>query len=500
VKEEVMKNVMAVIVSVCLLTIGCAKLDEKFTLNPDGSGSYSVQLELIPQTISTIKSMEKASPETLEIAGLPGPIPMTEADIRALADENVAVKDAKVEDLPDGGKKITASFEFKDITKFAASKPGHFLRFELKKSKEGEAKFAASPFGPSFQDMDSPEVATQMKDEKKRATVVSSLKLQMRGFIYRLEATLPGKILSSNAKSSKDNNASWTLDVDTMTDKDLPMLSPKAVLAATDLKFTLPVRSFKTFDEIVSFGREKAPAHPADQRFGVALNQLSISRTVDYQNDKPSSASQHMSLQLKAWFPEEFVALAYTGPAVEEAVTDTGESIASEPGRVHRPFEMPIHSWRGEAKGVFDFSLSLSPAKQPFKSIKLLKGSVELKYAASVKTVEVPNARQWAGKQIGVPGLEKLDIEFKSFDAESVTIRYGKETEPVIKSAIFKNAEGEELDSMDRSTNNDITTYRVSLPEDGSITFEISQDVQRVTIPFELKDVLLEPEPEKLPF
>jgi len=497
-----MKKLLSAIVSACLITVGCAKLDEKFTLNADGSGSYWVQLELIPQAISTIKSMEKASPEMMEMSGLPGPIPMTEADVRALADDSVVVKDAKVEDLPDGSKKITASFEFKDIAKFAASKPGHFFSFGLKKSKEGEAQFRAAPFGrPASPDLDDPEVAAQMEDEKTKATAVSSLKLQMRGLIYRLEATLPGKILSSNAKSSKGNTASWTLDVDTMSEKDLPMLSPKVVFAATDLKFTLPIRSYKTLDEIAFGGREKAPAHPADQRFGASFERLSISKTITYRDGKPAEVSQDVSASLRAWFPEEFIGLGQSEPILEEAITDRGEDIRPQENRFRRRSEFSSFDSFGRAKAdFFDFYLSFTPAKQPFKFIKLLKGTIDLKYAGSVKTVEVPNARQWVGKRIDVPGLETLDVTFKSFDSKSVVLSYSRETDAAIKSIAFNDGEGKELRSMGIFRRNDATTYNVALPEDGSITIEIPQDVQKVTIPFEFKDVLLEPEPEKLPF
>jgi len=503
-----MKKLLPAIVSVCFLAVGCAKLDEKFTLNADGSGSLSIQVELIPQAASLVKSMVGAGAEMAMYIGLP-PVPATEAQIRALGSADVVVKDARVEDLPGGGKRITAAVEFKDITKFARSKFAKFFAFMLDESEqEGKLEFRSSPLGiANLAESFSEEGFFDAGPEETKAAM-AAIRLFMRGFTYRLEVNFPGKIVSASTKTTDGNKAVWSFEVDNLENKDLLSLMPTAVLEGGDLQFELPIDTMMSamddFEEdFMAEGKEqgeKIPPQPAGPGFAAELSQLSFNKQVELKGGKPSKVFQMISAALRVSYPDNIVPVSYSNLTVEEAVSDTGENVASERDNAPRDYDSPIYQYGEEDKGSFIAHVGFGKPAQSIRAITSMRGTIEFKYAATIKTVTVQDAGKWVGKKIDLPELAGLEITLVDMTETSVTLSASKAALPLLKSVKFKDAAGNELEAEQRGYGGANRSYSVELPKDGTILLEIGQDVKNVLIPFEQKNISLEPEPEKLPF
>ena len=490
-----MKTFVSAIASLCVLTLGCAKLDQKFTLNPDGSGSIWVQLELLPQAVDFVK----VAPHSMKT--YPPNIPWTEDAIRALADaDNIQVKEARVEILPDGSQRLTAAVNFKDVVKLAKSKAASLFAFELTETAKGEVQFFAPPFG-KIATVDYVESMIGNRHPEKIQYLVASQKLENRGVSYSLEASLPGTIVSSNANLPAAKTLSWSVNVDKLQEKDLPNVVPRAVFKSADLKFALPVRTFSYEDGYHDRSNaDNIPAHPADENFGVVLDSIHLAKTVQFRNGKPFSIRQRVSGTLLVWYPQDIIPVSYENLNIEQATTDAGENILPEDFIRRSESATTIYNWQIRKNDGFNVHFSLVEAKLPFKSLTVFKGSLVLKYTSGSKTVTVPDARQWAGKKIDIPDIAGYKVKLERAADKSVTLVFATETKTMLKSVVFKDGAGAVLDSSEAPSYKEYVTYEVQLPQNGAIVFEFSQEVKKVTIPFELKNVPLEPEPEKLPF
>jgi hypothetical protein len=390
---------------------------------------------------------------------------------------------------------------------FAKTKFARFFAFTLGESKqEGKLEFRSSPLGlANLASVFGEEDIADAEPQEKKA-VMAAVRLFMRGFTYHLEVNLPGRILSADTKVTDGNKAVWSFEVDKLEDKDLLNLEPTAVLEAGNLQFEIPVymAAADDFDEEAALeGEERAakiPAVPAGPGFSAELAQLSISKQVDLKGGKPSKVFQMINAGFRVSYPESILPISYANPTVVEAVSDTGENIASEGHETLQDYDYPVFSYGGEEKGSFTVHVSFGNPARSVRAVTSIRGTVEFKYAGTTKTVTVQDAGKWVGKKIDLPEFAGLEITLDDLSDTTVTLSTSKAALPLIKSVKFKDAKGNELKAEQRGYSVSSHSYMVEFPKDGTIVLEIGQDVKNVLIPFEQKNISLESEPEKLPF
>jgi hypothetical protein len=486
-----------------LFAIGCAKLDEKFVLNPDGSGSLSVHLELNPKTVTALTFMSGGDWQMLPMALMPATIPMTEDSIRALGNADVIIKHIQVTDLTNGGKRLNVLAEFTSISKFVRSKAARYFPFRIDQTEQKNSiRFHSAVFSREFDEYRMSEVSPISAK-----SIAGAIRLQMQGFVFHFTVQLPGKILSSNTRTYEGNTAVWSFEADKLDEQSLPNLAPLAVFDSADVKFTVPVGSFYGGYEAIpefetGFRQEisRIPPQLAGEGFGAFFTRFNFQKSIDLSPGSPLKVSGNFAADLRVFYPEGLFPISYCNFSLSQVLTDAGEDLASRGSSSERERSLG-QPWRdGVEQTSFVIYVDLETPKRPVKSITLAKGSLELMYATSARTVIVDNPLQWVGKRIDVPELATFNITLKEVAENFVKMRFSEDTYTLLKSITFRDAQGIKLEPREGWHYAAPDTYLVSLPEDGSIVFEMAQEFKNVLITVELKDILLDPESQKLPF
>ncbi len=249
---------------------------------------------------------------------------------------------------------------------------------------------------------------------------------------------------------------------------------------------------------------ETAPA--AEQEiFKVFPGSINLTRGVDYDEEgKVKKSYRTLRLQLSVRYRKDVFPLAYSHVEIREAITDNKEDLSVDkpshfPAR-ERPLRLLIYDFPGrEKKYKFSISPKLKEPQKECNKLKLVDGSVNVKYAAKLKKVEVKPIRKWVGKKIEIAGLGNMEIHLDELTKKSVTIRYTVSTyeklEDVLREVKFFDSDGKNIENMGhsgRGNGNHMTMeYDSSVPEDGAIIFYFYDDVRQCRVPFKIENLTL---------
>lgn len=196
----------------CALLTACVHVEQKITLNPDGSGDFDVRYGMSKEDIV---NMEQMSRQAMQVEGLTNgadsasPFDFNEEDIRSDFKEyeqhGVTLKSVRISDSDDW-KYVDLGIHFNTLegltkTEFVAERT-----ISLTKRPDGNYEFVQSA---PVQGINPADMAGL--DE---ASIKSLMAEMMKGFRARMQVVTPGKIVETSAESHDERTATWDFDLD----------------------------------------------------------------------------------------------------------------------------------------------------------------------------------------------------------------------------------------------------------------------------------------------
>jgi len=207
---------------VAALMSGCVKMEEEFTIKPDGSGTVSLKYSIAEQSISQIHAMRVL---TVELAAAQAPstnkpevVPdgfdrylfdPVDNDLRALlrsyASYGVTAEKVEVR-THDARREVEIKADFKDLAQL--SKTGLFKQYGFKLSRLQNGQYQLFRAAVT----NDPEALAVFSDPESLRQVTPLLS----GFNVSLNVRVPGKIIKSSApeRGVTPYSATWVFDFD----------------------------------------------------------------------------------------------------------------------------------------------------------------------------------------------------------------------------------------------------------------------------------------------
>jgi len=236
-----------------------------------------------------------------------------------------------------------------------------------------------------------------------------------------------------------------------------------------------------------------------DASFKVLPANVTFSKHLGFTEDgKPGQPQSNLSITVAVRYREGVSPISYSGLAVDEATTDSGENLAPQ-RRVPMPgFEHPIRMpFLGIAKPAqrFDIHLPLQCYQKPCSKITKLTGRLTVKYADGIREVKVKPVGEWLGKRIVAPGLGKREVYLDELTDHSFKIRMKTDVQKQLKEVKVLDASDKEQRSSGYSGNGGLEyytyEYRAAVPKDGSVVFRFYDNVRNTEVPFAITDLPL---------
>ncbi len=196
----------------CALLTACVHVEQKLTLNPDGSGSFDVRYGMSNEDIANMEAMSK---QAMQVEGLTNetdnasPFDFNEEDIRSDFKEyeqhGVTLNSVRISDSNDW-KYVDLGIHFKSLEGLAKTEFIAERTIALTRRPDGNYEFVQSA---PVQGMNPADMAGL--DE---ASIKSLMAEMMKGFHARMQVVTPGKIVETSAESHDERTATWDFDLD----------------------------------------------------------------------------------------------------------------------------------------------------------------------------------------------------------------------------------------------------------------------------------------------
>jgi hypothetical protein len=204
---------------VAALMSGCVKMEEEFTIKPDGSGSISLKYSIAEQSISQIHAMRMLTTELASVQ--PGTATVAPAgfdrylfdpvdgDLRALLRtyEPYGVTVEKVEvRTRNARREVEIKAKFKDLAQLSKTEIFRQYGFRLSRNQNMQYELFRAAV------TNDPEAAAVFSDPDSVRQVTPLLS----GFSVSLNVRVPGKIIRSSApqRTVTPYSATWVFDFD----------------------------------------------------------------------------------------------------------------------------------------------------------------------------------------------------------------------------------------------------------------------------------------------
>jgi len=211
-----MAAVLAIAVS------GCIKVEQKLTLEKDGSGTLHIRYGMSEQAIAQIEAMEQMSQAMGEQDGLgmdddtPFNFDFDERqvqeDFAAQNLDGLDLRSVKSETL-DGWRYMDLEISFKSLS--ALSKTDYFEDNELRLTKDAEGQYVLTQYSGDEDIVPDGDPAEQQQMMQQMAAMFAGMRLANHIIV-------PTDIIETNATELDGNQASWVFDVE-----DDPMVLTK---------------------------------------------------------------------------------------------------------------------------------------------------------------------------------------------------------------------------------------------------------------------------------
>jgi hypothetical protein len=226
---------------------GCLELEERITINRDGSGYYEQRLTLSKEFSSIIQRKSQNARQSFKF-------PVNEQQLRnQFLGEGIKITKASF-GMEDGQWVSNFRIEFKDAAKFFQL-PHVAKRFIFYK-EDGNLIFMSLLNPPNGRPPENPgssdgtqKATFQFSQETQglmKEEFLKSMGKLLKGFKVSFKITLPNKIISTNAMRSSGRSATWIIDERAIRQKERLFSDEEffwALCSVDGLKFTPPDES-----------------------------------------------------------------------------------------------------------------------------------------------------------------------------------------------------------------------------------------------------------------
>lgn len=235
---------------------------------------------------------------------------------------------------------------------------------------------------------------------------------------------------------------------------------------------------------------------------------VSLSRSLQFdERGNPQNEHENLSVQIRCIYPPELNPLSYE-LSDTQAVTAAGRKL----NVAQRSSRSTIHHHRNhQGPASFTINCSMQGPIGDVRKIAHLTGKLELELGnGPLRRGVLGPYKDLRGKRITIAEMPDLEIGVTAEDDnQRVRVDYNGDAWRMLKEAKFYTAAGTELESRGwgggSSGNKFHRSYRVALPEDGSIVLFFWDSRRSVTVPFRITDIpmpgaLVDPEQPALVF
>lgn len=179
--------------------LGCVRVEQTITLNPDGSGVLAVQYGMSLETVADLEARMKAESENGEAP--PSLLSFDESqvreDFRELEPQGIALQDIRTWES-DGFKYMRLGVRFSSLAALSKTEFLSDRNFILRRTPENNYEFRqTSPPGDPAQ-----------------AEAQGMMSGMLAGFRAELAVEVPGPIVEANADAREERRAVWVFDLE----------------------------------------------------------------------------------------------------------------------------------------------------------------------------------------------------------------------------------------------------------------------------------------------
>ena len=205
-----------------------------------------------------------------------------------------------------------------------------------------------------------------------------------------------------------------------------------------------------------------------------------------------------LRVSLRVAWPKDMNLVGVTDIRITEAVLDSGETVVPRAQNKDRMNSNFSSNSNGENRYGY-VQLPLAAPSGPFSAIKKVAGVISLSVAGTPKEAELKPLSAFLGKSLALEGLNGEEITVERDKTRGMTISMPLDLQKRLAKVTFTTAAGTpiETNGWGSSSNNDEykQTYRVQVPDDGSMTISFYGDLTTIESPLTLSDLPLAAKP-----
>ena len=223
-------------------------------------------------------------------------------------------------------------------------------------------------------------------------------------------------------------------------------------------------------------------AEPKIEIFPKTITQTNTTQFDEQGRYRKSSSELRLTVQIKP--PAGTQLVASRGVQLSAALSDSGETLVLN-NHISNNGEETFHEWQRE-RNDYDVGLHLANPTKPLGEITSISGVLTLAAATGTsKQAKLTPVKDWLGKPVEIEALhEEITLERK----DDLLISGSRTFFDRIQKINFYDASGLEISSSgwgESSQNDDFErSYRVTLPDDGTITIVILPEISEIAVPF----------------
>ncbi|MEM1447168.1 MAG: hypothetical protein AAGF84_14000 [Planctomycetota bacterium] len=460
----------------CLTLAGCYEDEAEVTVNADGSGTFTQTIRISEQMVVAMTAEDNGSGFSGE-----APFDVTREELEAKLGAAGTITAFDLEDLDDGGKRVTVRGSFDDVNAFFQSDyADDSLKLGLEAAADGQAQLTwvaqddQNTNGPSLDQM---------------YGMAKGLKIVRRVSLPSAPVADQGEVVG--------NRVEWAMD---LTNRDTLAATKAMVAQADDGVLTAQFDPGEIVIEAVAqmgpVGMAQpdavADAAPVDASgMEVKINTVGWTRYAVLSEDAYPQDNV-LSLELELTWPEDSRPLAVYGGELQSLTDDRGTDLVI-------PADDNFNSRRSDIWEHADsesFRIEAVGPDRAAQALVNLVGHVRVVTRVNVETISLDNPSVLAGKDsVRNDTLDALGFKIKEIDEASVGVTFneGVEATDVIQSLSATLPDGTPVES--NGWGGWANNMNYNFPEDISamtnLTIEILTGETVVVVPFAVDRVEL---------
>lgn len=227
-------------------------------------------------------------------------------------------------------------------------------------------------------------------------------------------------------------------------------------------------------------------AAPETMRLSAKPSNVSRSTNLWFEDGVVRGGQDSLQIGLTASLGSKLRIVEVEDLQIVEAVGDDGKAIKASDGGAG--------GGGGGEPGTIDVSVMLTPPAPGVHVLRSLVVSCKARIAAEgLRRASLKPAKSWIAKRMGIDGLAGGEIELEDLGATTLTLGMTPAVARALENISFHSADGAEIEQHGTNDNQEpgwtVRKVEVALPDDGSIQFDLRQEMGTRQFILTAKDV-----------